>query len=85
LSHQAQLPGHGPCLVEHDTVGLEHRVDVPSSPTSVIGQSHRRATEHVDIGDYATAGQPVTEPPERLLDRLAIQEWIIEAHATSNS
>jgi len=58
-------------------VGLEHGVDVAGRPPGVVGQSHRRATEHGEVGNNATVGQAIAEPPGRICDRCPVEQRII--------
>ena len=64
---------------------LEQRVNIAGSTARIVGQGHRGAAEHVDVGHHAALGQPVTKLAEGLLDALAIKQRRRFAHAASIS
>ncbi len=59
--------------------------NIAGSTARIVGQGHRGAAEHVDVGHYAALGQPFTKPAEGLLDALAIKQRRRFAHAASIS
>lgn len=72
---------HEPRRARRHGVGTPRRC--PES--RVVGQSHGRPAEDVEVRDHTSPRQPVPEPAEGVFDRGAVQQWIIEAHATFNS
>lgn len=78
------------CLVQHDAVRLEHRIDIAGRPAGVVRQRHRRAAprraaENVQVSDHASPNQAVAESAERVLDHCTVEEWVVCTHATSSS
>jgi hypothetical protein len=72
---QSKLGGHSPSLFYHDAVRLEYRVDVAGGAPGVVRQCHRCAAYHAYVGNETSSGQPVTETPKRVLERLPVMDW----------
>jgi len=53
---QAKLGSDFLRRLEHHSMWLENRIDVPRRPPSVVGKSHRGTADHVDVGDDAAPG-----------------------------
>jgi hypothetical protein len=66
------------------TATPDHRPRRPSGSQWWTG-SLRATAEDVNVGDQATPGQPIAEPPERLGDRRSVKKRGVRAHATCNS
>lgn len=64
---------------------LEDRVDIVGGTAGVVGKGHGGATDDVDIGDDAPAGESLAEAAEGVLDGGAVEKRVGLAHATSNS
>jgi hypothetical protein len=84
-SRRSQFLSNGLRLLYDHAVRLKLCIDVAGRSPRVIGESHRRTAEDVNVGDQAAPGQPIAEPTERLGDRPSIEEWVVRAHATCNS
>jgi hypothetical protein len=82
---QAQFRAYCLCFFEHDAVRFEQGVNIPGGTARVVSEGHRSAAEHVDVCYHAALRQPVAEPPEGLLDALAVEQGRMIAHAASIS
>jgi len=69
----------------HNAVRLEQRVNVTGSPPGIVGEGHRSATEHIQVGDHAALGKPVAETAKGILDARPVEQRRGIAHAASIS
>jgi hypothetical protein len=73
-------------LLQHDSVWLEHGIDVASHASGVIGQGHGGTANDEHVRYDAPAGQALPERREGSLDLCPAKENVIRpGHAASRS
>ncbi len=69
---QAKFVGYFLRCLEHHSMRMENRINVPCRPPGIVGKGHCGTADDVDIGDHAASSKPVPEQAERPRNLLTV-------------
>ena len=81
-----EVIGNLACLLQEDSVRLEHRIDITSHARSVVGHGHRGTANHKHVRYDSPSGQPLPKRREGSFDLFPAKEDVTRlGHAASRS